>query len=59
MKLNYRGSNYNVAPSNVEVVESNAVIGHYRGADVRSHIAKNVPAHNRVSNLKYRGATVR
>lgn len=59
MKLNYRGVKYNADPKGVEIVEGEAVIGHYRGADLHPHTPKHVPAHNRASNLKYRGAIVR
>lgn len=57
MSLFYRGVKYEPTSTNVEVVESES--GQYRGATFHFHKAKSVPAQNRVSGLKYRGATVR
>ncbi len=57
MSLFYRGAKYEATSTPVEVVESES--GQYRGATFHFHKAKSVPAQNRVSGLKYRGATVR
>jgi|GEM_PF-3258309 len=60
MQLNYRGTKYDSHPVDVQMIESDAVIGHYRGADLHPRTPKQAPpAHQRVSGLKYRGATVR
>jgi hypothetical protein len=57
MSLKYRGTEYQVATSEVQVTEE--VIGHYRGAVVTRHVATDEHANAPIEGLKYRGAIVR
>ena len=59
MQLNYRGTKYDSHPLNVEMIEGDAVIGHYRGADLHARNPKQAPQSRHVNGLKYSGATVR
>ncbi|MEO0489171.1 MAG: DUF4278 domain-containing protein [Cyanobacteria bacterium P01_A01_bin.123] len=58
MNLFYRGVKYEAPQAQVEMSEGE-VIGRYRGAVVSKRSPKQMPAQNRVSGLKYRGAEVR
>jgi hypothetical protein len=57
MSLKYRGTEYEVATSDVQVSEE--VIGRYRGAVVTRHVATDAPGNAHIDGLKYRGAVVR
>ena len=59
MQLNYRGAKYDSHSPNVEMIEGNAVIGHYRGADLHARNPKQALHNRHVNGLKYRGAAVR
>ena len=60
MQLNYRGTKYNSHSVDIETIETDAVIGHYRGANLHPRTPKEAPpSHHRVEGLKYRGAVVR
>lgn len=56
MSLTYRGIDYEA--TNPQVAVSEEVIGHYRGAVVTRHVAKQLKV-QRPEGLKYRGAVVR
>ncbi|ASC71532.1 uncharacterized protein XM38_024840 [Halomicronema hongdechloris C2206] len=57
MHLRYRGVDYETETQNLDMTEE--VIGRYRGAVVKRHVAKNAPAQGRASGLVYRGARVK
>lgn len=57
MHLRYRGVDYETEIQNLDVTEE--VIGRYRGAVVKRHVAKNTPTSNRAEGLVYRGARVK
>ncbi|NEQ33712.1 MAG: DUF4278 domain-containing protein [Leptolyngbya sp. SIO4C5] len=57
MSLHYRGVEYEPTQPDVVIAEGE-VIGRYRGAVVRRHVAKHVPVQPQSEGLKYRGATV-
>lgn len=57
MELHYRGAIYEAPANTVEVLEGE-VIGKYRGAELKRHEFRNLPAQPH-PRLRYRGAWVR
>ncbi|HIK57227.1 MAG TPA: DUF4278 domain-containing protein [Synechococcales cyanobacterium M55_K2018_004] len=57
MELHYRGAAYETPVNQVEVIEGE-VIGQYRGAALKRHEFRNIPAQPH-PRMKYRGAWVK
>jgi hypothetical protein len=55
MELHYRGAVYESAEASVETVQGE-VIGHYRGATLRSQQPRRIAVQQPSLRVKYRGA---